>query len=150
MRFTFLMSVGANMSKIELRFAELHSPLFLAGTNLQMKLDPRNRTGLSLVYDRAEKELLVTYNDAMAIVPISNVSSMTPAPGANAAESLAAVAQVRQQEQTATPDQVLAQKAMLELQRRGVAAQVATPQSHVHAGPGHGDNGQKLRGKVNL
>lgn len=63
---------------IQLDFAELHNPLFLNGTNLQMKLDPKNKQGLSLTYDRTEKELIVTYNGKIAIVPASNVSSMTP------------------------------------------------------------------------
>ncbi len=64
--------------QIDLEFAELHGPLFLAGTNLQMKLDPHKRTGLKLVYDRAEKELLVTFNGKTAIIPSSNIVSMTP------------------------------------------------------------------------
>src|ERR1017187_6539760 len=63
---------------IPLSFAELHNPLFVAGTNMQLKLDPIKRTGLVLVYDRTEKELLVTYNGTLAIVPCSNVASMTP------------------------------------------------------------------------
>ena len=63
--------------KINLKFAELHNCLFLAGTNLQMKLDPSKRP-LQLVYDRDEKELLVYFNNEVAIVPSSNVSSMTP------------------------------------------------------------------------
>lgn len=63
---------------IPLDFAELHNALFLNGSNLQMKLDPKNKQGLILVYDRTEKELIVTYNGKIAIIPSSNVSSMTP------------------------------------------------------------------------
>ena len=62
--------------KLPVKFAELHSPLFLAGTNLQLKLDPTRRGGIVMVYDRAEKELLVTYNNETAVVPVSNVASM--------------------------------------------------------------------------
>jgi hypothetical protein len=67
---------GLNM-KLNIRFAELHSPLFLGGTNLQLKLDPKNRIGLILTYDRTEKELIVQWNDHVALIPNSNVSSMT-------------------------------------------------------------------------
>lgn len=116
--------------KIELSFAELHNPLFLAGTNLQMKLQPEKRTGLKLTYDRAEKELLVEWQGQTAIVPSSNISSMTPKLILNPAKI---------EPQAPTP----------ELARR--SAQVSTPQSHVHAGPGHGDTGQeKPRAKAIL
>jgi hypothetical protein len=64
--------------KIKLKFSELHNPLFLAGTNLQLKLDPTKRQGMTLIYDREEKELLVYWNNEVAIIPSSNVSSMTP------------------------------------------------------------------------
>lgn len=64
--------------KIELEFAELHNPLFLGGRNLQMKLDPSRLSGLTLCYDRDEKELLVGWGNKLAIVPSSNVASMVP------------------------------------------------------------------------
>lgn len=64
--------------KIDLKFAETHNPIFLAGTNLQLKLDPSKRTGMVLIYDRDEKELLVYWNKEMAIIPLSNVSNMIP------------------------------------------------------------------------
>ncbi len=121
--------------RIDLKFAELHSPLFLAGTNLQLKLDPTKRTGLKLVYDRAEKELLVTWNGETAIVPTTNVSSMTPADEPKKAPVLMT------KPETKHPDPDMA---------RPRTAQVNTPQSHVHAGPGHGDTGQEKRGKVVL
>ena len=63
---------------IELEFAELHNPLFLAGTNLQMKLDPKKRSGMVLRYDLDNQQLLVYWQERLAIVPSSNVSSMTP------------------------------------------------------------------------
>lgn len=122
--------------KIDLEFAELHNPLFLAGTNLQMKLDPAKRSGLKLVYDRAEKELLVyfktTKGEYMAIVPSANVSSMTPV--------------TTQAEPTggSSREVPFAQPASL-LGKR--TAQVSTPQSHVHAGEGHGETGQEKKGR---
>jgi hypothetical protein len=65
--------------KIALKFAETHNPIFIAGTNLQMKLDVSKRTGMVLVYDRKEKELLLYWNNALAIIPSSNISNMVPA-----------------------------------------------------------------------
>lgn len=116
--------------KIDLSFAELHNPLFLAGTNLQMKLQPDKRTGLKLVYDRTEKELLVEWQGQTAIVPSSNISSMTPK-----------LADVPTKAEPAQPNPEMARR----------TAQVETPQSHVHAGPGHGTTGQeKPRAKAIL
>ncbi len=103
--------------KVELEFAELHSPLFIGGKNHQMKLVAGERTDLKLVYDRAEKELLVTWKDAHAIVPLSNVASMWPAKPVKAVkeEKLAVTA----------PSQPL-------------KAQASSPTDHVFAGAGHG------------
>ena len=107
------------MSKITLKSCELHTPLFLAGTNLQMKL-PQNRAGMTLEYDREHKELLVTYNGETAIVPSSNIASMV------------AGAVKEQQPAKANPYQAR-------------EAQVSTPYAHVHAGHGHGKTGQEER-----
>lgn len=98
---------------IELKFAELHAPLFLGGTNLQMKLDPTKRTGLTIAYDRVEKELLVTYNGNQAIIPSSNVMSMTPGT-------------VEKKPVASVPP------------RATVSAQVSTPMDHVFKGVGAG------------
>jgi hypothetical protein len=62
---------------IYLEFAELHTPLFLNGKNFGMKLIPGKTSGLTLAYNRAEKELLVSWMDKTAIIPSSNVVSMT-------------------------------------------------------------------------
>lgn len=107
------------MSQIGLKFAELHTALFHAGKNFGLKLDPLKVTGLNLVYDRAEKELLVTWSGQTAIVPINNVASM--------------------------------QEGAVDSHRRTVVAippgfktaQVETPMSHVHAGPGAGKSRDK-------
>jgi hypothetical protein len=66
--------------KINLSFAELHNPLFLAGTNWGQKLVPNMgaKGKLELVYDRTEKELLVKTKGKVAIVPCASVASMTP------------------------------------------------------------------------
>lgn len=64
--------------KINLSFAELHTGLFLAGKNFGTKLDVIKLTGLVIVYDRAEKELLIKWNGQIAIIPFASVASMTP------------------------------------------------------------------------
>lgn len=111
------------MSQIQLKYVELHNPLFLAGTNLQTKLDPGKRGGLQLFYDRTEKELLVHWQGAVGIIPSSNVACMV--------EGLPEVH---------VPQHTHPIVAGLQ------GAQVETPMSHVHAGFGHGKTG--LGGKV--
>lgn len=65
--------------KIELKFAELHTPLFLKGKNHQMKLySGEKHPETRLFYEREEKELHVYFHDEVAIVPCSNVASMQP------------------------------------------------------------------------
>ena len=114
------------MAKIELKFAELHTALFLCGKNHGMKLDPTKQMGLSLIYDRGEKELLVGWSGQEAIIPLSNVVSMT----AGEPKRKPAVVQNAPVRPT---------------------AQVSTPTSHVFAGEGHGDTGlAKPTGKVVL
>ncbi len=106
--------------QIDLEFAELHSPLFLGGKNHQMKLTAGERSGLRLVYDRTEKELLVFFEaqKAEAIVPSSNVSSMTP-----------------KRVDKVEPEVKPAPVSVASVAR---TAQVSTPQSHVFAGEGKG------------
>ncbi len=104
--------------KVELEFAELHSPLFLGGKNHQMKLVAGERTDLKLVYDRGEKELLVTWKDSNAIVPLSNVASMWP---------MKAVKAVKEEKPI---DLTAATKPL--------KAQASSPTDHVFAGAGHG------------
>lgn len=103
---------------IKIKWAELHTPLFLAGTNLQTKLDPHKRHGLEMVYNRSEKELLVTYDNGekkeTAIIPTTNVATMIEGE-VNHRHKVEPVAPITK-----------------------ITAQVETPQSHVHAGMGHG------------
>ena len=58
---------------MKLSFCELHSPLFLAGTNLGVKLDITKRSGLELSYDRKAQELTISYNGVTGYVPSSNI-----------------------------------------------------------------------------
>lgn len=117
------------MSKIDLRFAEIHAPLFLMGekgTNLGTKLDPAKRKGLKLVYDRGEKELLVSFEGMSAIIPATNVVSMLEVQSTKKVSAAAVKAAQKEDTPTGQP----------------IVAQVSGPQLHVHAGPGHGQTGQ--------
>lgn len=141
--------------KIELEFAELHNPLFLSGSNLQMKLIPgtakHGKEGLTLFYDREEKELLVYYKDRMAIIPSSNVSSMTPKELVNVAQPNQkpvakpfvshVTAQVRPDEKKETANLARAagtNKVGVPLKAfQNKSAQVGSPSDHVFSdGPG--------------
>ncbi len=103
---------------IELKFAELHNALFLAGKNFGLKLDPAKLAGLQLFYDRPEKELLVHWAGEIGIVPSSNIACMVIGTSVRAVEHMHPI--------------VAGQ----------MSAQVETPQSHVHAGPGFGRKGK--------
>lgn len=139
---------------LSIKYAELHTSLFLSGTNLGLKLITSGlgkRTGLSLSYDRPNKELLVTFNGNTAIVPTTNVVSMVPGdsgaeeapstpvlqhPGEVGAQLAQAHTTQRMQEQgiaTASPKNKNAPKVN---SNPSANAQVSTPTSHVFQGPG--------------
>ena len=63
---------------MELEFVELQTPLFLGGKNFGLKLSKEKFSGLDLFYDQENREVWVTFNTKAAIVPVSNVASMTP------------------------------------------------------------------------
>ncbi len=103
----------------EIKFAEVHTALFLAGSNLGLKLDPGRRTGLSMLYDETKRRLEVTWNGETGWVPETNVAIMIPG------KPKAKLGQV-------SHPQVV-----------GISsAQVETPYGHVHAGPGKGKTGK--------
>ncbi len=106
------------MPKIELKYCELHNPLFLGGTNLQCKLDPGRRAGLQLFYDGAEKELYVHFQGEIGVIPSSNIACM-------------------QHGSPVVRASPITHPIVAGLQ----GAQVETPMSHVHAGHGHGKTG---------
>lgn len=67
----------------EIIFAELHTQLFLAGSNLGTKLDPSKRTlpadkSLKLSYDPIRKWLIVNFNGKACFIPESNIVSAQP------------------------------------------------------------------------
>lgn len=107
------------MEPMELKFVELHSPIFLAGTNMGLKLDPSKRGGLELTYFRDAGELHIKYKGEFAIVPTTNIVSMCPGKP-NVAANLVTHPMVASIQ----------------------SAQVETPYGHVHAGPGKGKVGK--------
>lgn len=61
---------------MKIKFAELHAPLFHGGKNHGMKLKAGG--DLEMDYDRAEKELTVTYKGESTYVPSTSVQNYTP------------------------------------------------------------------------
>lgn len=108
------------MELVELKFCEVHTALFIAGTNLGLKLDPGKRTGLKLQYNRKNFELEVAWNGEIGLVPVTNVVCMIPGKPKHLADVVShpTVANVAS------------------------TAQVETPFGHVHAGPGKGKTGK--------
>lgn len=104
--------------KTSIIWAELHSPIFLAGTNLGQKLDPTKRTGLAMNYDEDKRHMYVTYNSCTARVPEPSILSMVE--GVVESEEI-----VRERVKAATA-------------KIPAKAQVSTPMDHVFAGVGAG------------
>lgn len=115
---------------IDISWAELHSPMFLAsgksGVNLGVKLDPAAKQGMKLGYDRTHQELHVWYDGKHAFVPKSSVNSMNIL--GSGAPALSPAIPVTAPQQPVMPVRA--------------TAQVSTPQSHVFAGAGHGKTGK--------
>jgi len=100
----------------DVSFAKLHDDLFFGGKSFGKRLEQMTHGGLKMVYDREEKELVVSWNGQSARIPSTNIVSYSTDPGKD-----------RKIVQTASP------------QVAGISsAQVETPFGHVHAGPGKG------------
>lgn len=109
---------------IEVGFAELHNALFLGGKNFGLRLDTHHRADLKLEYDLKEKELIVTWAKKVAHIPSTNVAYYIPG----------------------TPeDRKVVQVAHPMVAGIAAGAQVESPMSHVHAGPGAGKTGAKKK-----
>lgn len=104
------------MSRIvDVRFAVLHEGFIFAGRNFDAKLDLHRYSDLKLQYDRDEKELLVSYNGEVLNMPHTNVKGY----------------QIGEFKSRYAPQVSHPQVANV-----AITAQVETPHSHVHAGPG--------------
>lgn len=115
-------------TKVEVGYAALHNSLFLGGKNHQDKLDSFHNSGLKMVYDKVEKELIVTWTNPkgshVAHIPSTNVAYYIPG---------------------AAPDRKILQAGHTMHANISGTAQVETPMSHVHAGHGHGQTGVALK-----
>ncbi len=110
--------------RTDIEWAELHAPLFLAGTNLGQKLDPAKRAGLKMEYAEDKRHLYVSYGGKTARIPETSVLSMV--------ERAAKAVTLHNTLTSPTPQHATA-----------LSAQVSTPQSHVFAGLGGGQTGQE-------
>lgn len=63
---------------VELKFMDLHNPLFLAGTNLGQKLNPKGRTGLKIQHDVNNKWFVISYNGSACLMAETNAVSWEP------------------------------------------------------------------------
>lgn len=102
---------------IKLKQAQLHGPIFVGGKNQTERLKTEKNDGLTMFYDRKEKELHVTWGGETAIVPSTNIMSMVPMEAVKVAP--------------VEPTKI----------QTNLSAQVDTPQSHVFAGAGAGKTG---------
>ncbi len=106
---------------VDMKFVELHSPLFHSGTNLGSKLEPAKRQSLALQFDSKKELLYVWLNHHVSVLPLSSVHSMTPYLSEDMGiEEPPARLSLAAMQQGFTPKK----------------AQVSTPQSHVFEGPG--------------
>lgn len=103
------------MKLTQLRFAELHNPLFHAGKNFGTKLDPGKTGGLKIEWDEERRFLAVTYSGRTSLLPESSIQSM---------EEGSPVTHISQHTHPIVA---------------GIqSAQVETPFGHVFEGPGKG------------
>lgn len=116
---------------IELEFAELHGPIFIAGTNLSAKLIPGDGPGMrrdiKLAYCRDERELYVHFKSKVGIVPRENVALMVEKKKESKKEARLAESKAAQEP---------------EVMHEKITAQVDSPMHHVFAGLGHGKTGK--------
>lgn len=106
------------MDPVTVKYAELHNPLFLGGKNFGLKLDPSKLNGLSLSYDYSKEQLLVKWNKTEDIARVHKP---------NVAYHIEGEVKIRAEINMAHP-----------MVANIGAAQVETPMSHVHSGPGKG------------
>lgn len=116
------------MTKIAVKFAELHNPLFMNG-NLGQKLDPKMKTGMTLNYDEDKDRLIVVYKGSVAFIPSANVSSWCPTDPLEAGVEIpkAPIAAVPQPPATPTQNDLLIQQSRQAAMGIKVNAQIEDP-----------------------
>jgi hypothetical protein len=119
---------------INIKFCDLHTPLFMAGTNMGTKLDITKRAGLMMAYSYENQELIVWFNNQISTIPASNLVSKMPVNISDLGYEKPTI-RVELQKPDTAPDP-----------NPRIQAQVSTPQSHVfHEGPGLTGLGEKLK-----
>jgi hypothetical protein len=76
MKITELIDLTNSDKPIQIRLLELHSPIFLAGTNLGAKLDVSRRTGLEIIYYK--RVIYISYNDEASFFDALNAANIVP------------------------------------------------------------------------
>lgn len=104
---------------IDVKYCELHKPIFVGGTNLGEKLDTSKRTGLALHLDDNKQILSVGWNGETAYIPQPNLAMWIEGKFDGPRGKVQQFANAH-----GKPIRT---------------AQVETPQSHVFAGPGSGN-----------
>lgn len=110
---------------IDLQFVQLKGPLFFCGINFGEKIEIKKRP-IKLLYNRSKKELLIFFKDKYSIIPMGNISHMTPTQNGVLLPAIPAMAESHVAK--AEPIPVM----------RGPGrpkAQVSTPTSHVFDEP---------------
>ncbi len=103
--------------EVAVSFARLHEDLFFGSKSFGKRLDVGAHTGLKMTYDRDDNELTVRWNGATAHIPSANIASYST---------------------DAAKDRGLTAVHHPMVAGAMASAQVETPMSHVHAGPGKG------------
>lgn len=106
------------MTKIDLEFAALHSPLFFGSKSFGDKLDVYKHQGLAMQWDTEAKELTARWNGMETTLPHTSVNNyVSMGKGIRRPDSVKPITMGK------------------------IEAQVSTPQSHVFAGQGGGQTG---------
>lgn len=110
---------------INLKFVELHTPYFLAGTNLGSKLDITKKPDLFLQHDVKKGRIVVWYKDQMGYFSDVNAGNIVPIDIQDSGYEKPSIKVVQKKPQEAAQPNL------------NIKAQVSTPHDHVFStGPG--------------
>lgn len=108
------------MSRTPVKFAMLHSPVFLVGKSFSTQLDPLAHTGLRIEYDAEVDKLFIGYKGEEITMPSTSAVYWL-----DGEPKKREIVEAKPYVKPVLP-----------------SAQVESPQSHVHAGPGAGKTGR--------
>jgi hypothetical protein len=113
---------------MKLKSVTLHDVLFVSGRNFKQEISA-GKVGnceVTLDYDRAEKELTITYGETAVIIPSSNIRSMVVS------------AEERPAPKVELSSDLTKPKPITKFTPVKTTAQASTPQQHVMQGLGAG------------